>query len=832
MSHHPSANWRSLLIATGLFILAGLLYFYPILQGDILSQGDVTQFNGSAREIQDYRDKGRQIYWTNAMFAGMPNFGISVIDPGNILRHLPRLFTEVFSTPIGLFILLCLGFYLLMMALNIDLRIAIAASLSFAFSSYFIVVLAAGHNAKFHAMAYLPAILAAMLWVYRDGKWLLGGSLMALFVGLEINAKHPQMFYYFVFVAIAVGIGEFVRLLRAGQLSHFIKGTGVLLIAALLGVGTQFSYLQRTLDYSTYSTRGQSELSAQATEAEDGLDVDYITNWSYGVAETFSWLIPNYKGGVSQAIGPDNPALEKVDRRFQQAIAGQSQYFGDQPFVGGPVYLGALVMLFALFGFFYLKNGLRIPLLLALILMTMLSWGKNFPGLTHFFIDYVPLYDKFRAVSSIMVIPSFILPLMGAMTLNQMVADPETLKASGPWAKWPQKKLFYVLAGVLVGFCALSFIAPDTFNSFLSERESLELPQQLSQAGLNQAQADQFIASLSDARSAIFTRDAGRSLLLLALATALFFLWQRGSVKSQAFLVSVGLLAVIDLWMVDRRYLGEENFVKPRQEKVNPSPADQAILRDPDPYYRVLNLTVSPFNDATTSFFHQSVGGYSGIKMKNFQEVVDYHLQAEIQALSGRLRSQELNPQSLFAATPMLNMLNTKYLIINRQGRPLQNPQALGNAWFVQEIVGAADADEEIQKLGNIQPGRTAVLRADQNKALKRESLPTGRGRIALQSYDPEKLVYQVQAEQEGLAVFSEVYYPEGWRLLKDGEEIPLLRANYLLRAAVLPAGSYTLEMRFEKDFATANRISLVAGLLLLGLLITAVLRERKRKAA
>ncbi len=830
MNKYSSTKLPTFFIAVGIFILAGVLYFLPSIQGKTLSQGDVTQFKGSASEIQEYRDQGRDIYWTNVMFAGMPNYAISVVDSGNWIRFIPAVFVKVLTGPIGLFVLLCIGFYVLMMSLNIDARIAIAASLAYALSSYFIEVLAAGHNSKFHAMAYMPGILAGMIWAYQRGKPLLGAAVFGLFTALELNARHPQMFYYFSFVLVLVGIYELVRAFKMGVLPQFLKSTALLLGAALIAIGTQFAYLNRTLDYSKLSTRGQSELSSEATDKGDGLDTDYITNWSYGVAETFSWLVPNYKGGVSQAIGPDAQALDEIDGRFKQAVAGQSQYYGDQPFVAGPAYFGVAFILLAFFGLFFLKNGLKIPLLIGLVLMTMLSWGKNFPALTNFFIENMPMYDKFRAVSSIMVIPSLLVPLLGAMALDKILKKPETFQENSGVGKLTNQKLFYIVGGLLVAFCLISYVAPSTFNSFLSEREAEQLPNQLAQAGFAPAQADQFMEALITVRQAIFKKDVGRTLLLLLLTGGLILLWHRKAIKGPIFVIGVGLIMVADLWLLDRRYLSSENFVKPNQTEVAKSAADVAILQDKDPNYRVLNLTVSPFNDATTSFFHKSVGGYSGIKLKKYQELVDYYLQAEIQTLIGQLRKQEgSNPQDWFARTPVLNMLNTKYVIVNKQGQPLQNPQRNGNAWFVENIQTVQTADEEINALGAADLKTTAVIRQDQLE--KMEGSPTSSsGTIQLTSYDPEKLTYTSNSDAAGLAVFSEVYYPEGWKVLVDGNEVPMIRANYVLRAAKIPAGNHQIEMIFEKSFATANIISAVSCLLLIGLLITAVVVSRKKR--
>lgn len=827
----PSNTLRALLTALGVFLLAGALYFLPSLQGKVMDQGDSTQFRGGAREIMEYREMGRSIYWTNTMFSGMPNYALSVINPTNFTRYLPMAFRQTLGTGYGLFMIMALGFFVLMMALKVDLRIAIGTALIYALGSYFIIVLAAGHNSKYHAMAYLPGILAGLIWAYRYKRPWLGAAVLGVFTALEINASHPQMFYYFLSVLLATVIYEAIKYFREGAVKSFLIRSGLLLVAAILAVGTQYSYLKRTLDYGEYSTRGESELSQEITgRDDDGLDRDYITNWSYGVGETFTWLIPNFKGGASEPLSRQEEAMKGVDSRLKRAVGGQSAYYGNQPFVSGPVYLGAAVLLLGIFGFFYLRPGLRWPMLVALILMTMLSWGKNFEGLTNFFIDNVPLYDKFRAVSSIMVIPSFIMPLMAALSLQKIVQEPETLQATSSLGSLPFKKVFYGLAGALILFTAFAYAFPGSVNDFLSDREATELPQRLAQAGFNDKQADSFLDELSSARQAIFQSDARRSLFVLLFGVGLFFLWQRRVLSARWFVITTLILMVGDMWLVDRRYLNTENYVKSGQTDPQATPADRRIMQDPDPYYRVLNLTKSPFNDATTSFFHFSVGGYSGIKLRRYQDLIDFYLQEETQRLSSALRQQQGNPQQAFRQTPLLNALNLKYVIVDPNGRPLENPQRLGNAWYVSNVKTVPDADAEIQSLGNLDLARTAVLREDMLDLLAGgPNVPVAKqGSIELQSYDPEKLVYRSQSGEEGFVVFSEVYFPEGWELQVDGEEVPLVRTDFGLRGAVIPAGQHEVVMAFHKNFQSERTLGLIAYILLAGLVVMAVIQSKK----
>lgn len=830
------------LIALAIFFGAAALFNAPALTGKAIQQNDIKQYKGSAREVHHYRDtEGRQILWTNVMFAGMPTYVISANYGGELLKYIPKIFTATLSPAIGYPLLLMVGFYILALALKIDPMIGIAGGLAYGFSSYFMIVLEAGHNSKIHAMAYLPGILAGMIWAYRQRKILSGAAIFALFTGLELTARHPQMFYYFLFVAIPYGVWELVQAQKEKKLPDFIKATVFILLGGVLAVGANLPYLSNTYQYGKHSIRGKSELSSNQENKTDGLNRDYVTDWSYGIDESWTLLIPNFKGGPTGRIADNDKALDDVDQRFRQTIAGQNAYYGDQPFTSGPVYAGIVVILLAFLAFFFAKGSLRYVLLGAFLLTLALAWGRNFQGLTDFFLDNVPFYNKFRAVSSFMVIPEFILPLLAILALAGISRfDKSDWNASMKLLIGGQQKRGTVLLGaigILGLFLVLNLLSPGLFNDFLSSQESTELPAALSNAGFNQAQADDFIMSLETARMSIFKSDVLRSLLFVVLAGLVLFLYQRGVLSKNYMVVSFAVLILVDLFPVNKRYLNSENFIDAdRLEQnygVQPTAADRAIMAQyaQDPYFRTLNLTVSTFNDASTSFFHFSLGGYHGAKLKIYQELVETQLNDDIQQLQLNM-SRGLMGKQAFGSLNALNMLNTRYII--GQGKngpvPVENPSRLGNAWFVNQVQNVASADEELAALKNIDPASTAVMR--DKYAEKVGPLSPATGNIQLSSYDPEELVYEYESSGENLAVFSEIWYPENWVATIDGEEVELLRANYVLRALKVPAGKHTITMRYVDSVSgMANTLALISSLLILIAVPLLLIREKKAAA-
>jgi len=818
-------SFRIHLIAIAVFFLVTAIFNAPVFSGKTIEQNDIKQYQGSASEVHKYREnEDRQILWTNVMFAGMPTYAISALYDGELLKYIPMVFNKTLNREVSYPFLLMIGFYILVLALRLDPLIGIAGALAYGFSTYFMIVLEAGHNSKIHAMAYLPGILAGMIWAYRQKKFLSGAAIFALFTGLELNARHPQMFYYFLFLAIPYGIWELVQAFRNNGLPHFLKSTALLLVGAAIAVGANLPYLSNTYQYGKHTIRGKSELTSNKENRTEGLDRDYVTNWSYGKAESWSLLVPNYKGGPTGAIGNDNPALENVDPRFRQSIAGGNSYFGDQPFTSGPVYAGAIVVLLAFLAFFFVRGSLRY-LLLGVFLLTMaLAWGKNFQGLTDFFLDNVPFYDKFRAVASFMVIPELILPILAVLSLAG-ISKLEKSDWSGKMklligGEQKRSTVLYGGIGIIALYLILNLASPSLFNDFLSSQEAETLPSMLSNAGLNQSQASTYISSLEDARISIFKDDVVRSLLFVLGGGLLLFLFQAGTIKRNYFIIGTAAFILIDLFPVNKRYLNSENFVKEEKLEnnygVQPSPADQAIMAKypQDPYFRTLNLAVSTFNDASTSFFHYSLGGYHGAKLKIYQELIEHQLGDDIEKLKASLQGGAFSPQA-FQNMPALNMLNTRYVILDPSRAPLENPARLGNAWLVSNVKTVASADEEIAALNGLDASNTAVLRSEY--AEKAGTVKPASGTIKLDSYDPEKLVYSYNSNQENLAVFSEIFYPDHWVASIDGEEVEILRANYVLRALKVPAGKHTITFSYRDTASgTSNMIALISSILIL----------------
>jgi hypothetical protein len=815
------------LIAMAIFIIVSGIFNAPVFSGKAIEQNDIKQYRGSAAEVFKYRkQEDRQILWTNVMFSGMPTYLISVVYSGELLHHIPKTINGIFNPAVGYLILLMIGFYLLAMSLKLDPMIGIVGAIGYAFSSYFIIVLEAGHNSKIHAMAYLPGILAGMIWAYRQKKVLTGLAVFSLFTGLELTARHPQMFYYFLFLAIPYGVWELVQAAKGKTLPSFVKTTVLLIAGALVGVAANLPYLSNTYNYGKKTIRGKSELTTNLEDKTDGLDRSYVTSWSYGKAESFSLLVPNFKGGSTGRLGANEEAMKEVDSRFRQNIGQQNSYFGDQPFTSGPVYAGAVICLLAFLALFLRAGSLKYVLVGVGLFTMALAWGKNFEGLTNFFLDNVPFYNKFRAVASMMIIPELILPLLAILGLGSISKmqkedwSKESKLLVGP--KLSKQNLFYLGVGILSLFLLLNLASPSLFNSFLSTQEAETLPAGLANAGYQQAQADLFISNLEGARISVFKADVMRSLLFVMLGAGLIFLYQRNVLKKNMLIIAMGLLILADMFPVNKRYLNEENFVDSKKLEsnygMNPSGADQMIMSQyaNDPFFRTLNLTVSPFNDASTSFFHYSLGGYHGAKLKTYQEVSETALGEEIKLLTAALQSQAFTP-SVFEKTPVLNMLNTRYFILNPQSEPLQNPSRLGNAWLVQNTKEVANADAELAALSNFDASKTAILRADISAKVGKLSSSAGQGTISLKNYDPEKMVYTYKSSSENLALFSDIWYPEYWVATIDGEEVEILRANYILRALKLPAGEHEIIFEYrDSSSGTSNTLALLSSLLLL----------------
>lgn len=819
------------MVAIMLFALIAFVYFFPAVTEDrILAQHDAVAGIGAGREMQEYREAtGERTRWTNAIFGGMPTYQMSPSydssDTLNVVQKIYRLFLPDYVWYV--FIML-LGFYILLRAFNFKVWMATLGAVIWAFSSYFFIIIAAGHIWKFVTLAYIPPTIAGMVLVYR-GKYLWGAVVTALFVALQIMSNHPQMSYYFLFVMLFMAMAYGVSAWKEKQMPRFLKASAVLVVFGLVGVCINLSNLYHTYQYSKESMRGKSELvkANSADQTDSGLERSYITQWSYGIGETFSLLVPNVKGGASVPLAQNEKAMEKANPMYSGLYSQLGQYWGEQPGTSGPVYVGAFVMFLFVLGLFVVKGPMKWALAGGTLFSILLSWGHNFMGLTDFFIDYIPMYSKFRAVSSILVIAEFTIPLLAVMALKEVIERPQLIRE--------QAKVFYGSFALTGGLALLFALAPSFFfPSYVSSAELSALQQAIS--------ADQLapiLVNLEEVRSSIFTSDAWRSFFIILLGVAL--VWMYGAGKLRASLL-VGLLTVLclaDMWSVNKRYLYDDQFVAKGTEMqpfLQPTETDKEILKDKSLDYRVLNLSVNTFNENNTAYWHKSIGGYHAAKLRRYQELIETHIQGEITSLFKKLPEVGGDMTLLGSGlTPVLNMLNTRYYIFPLQGgktMPLFNPYALGNAWFVDEVKYVDNANEEIEALRSIDLARTVVVDkrfADCVKSSAADSLNT----ITLKAYKPNALTYEVNTAKGGTVVFSEIYYP-GWRSYVDGKEVEHGRADYVLRAMNVPAGKHTVEFVFDpQSLHVTEGIAFTAlALLAVGVLLAIGLPWYRRRKA
>ena len=815
------------------FVLISIIYFSPALEGEKLKQGDIDRFKGMSKEITDHNKRaGENTLWTNSMFSGMPAYFISVQFEGNLFKKVNKALQLGLPHPANQVFVYFLGFFILLLVMRVKPWIAAIGALAFAFSSYFFIIIEAGHNSKAAAVAYMAPVVAGIILTYR-GKYIAGALLTAFFLALEIAANHLQITYYLFMIILVYGIFELVETIRNKSYMHFVKATGVLVIAALLAVGTHATSLLISSDHTQYTTRGKSELTYNEDNKTSGLDRDYITQWSYGVGETWTLLIPDFMGGTSSSFVGENSNMYEsmvsigVQREEAKRLVDRwSLYWGDQPFTSGPVYVGAIIFFLFIFGLFVVRGKLKWWLLTVTILSILLAWGHNFMWLTNLFLDYFPGYNKFRAVTMILVIAEFAIPLLGMLALAKIFEK-------GRDNKFLMNGLKYAL--IIVGGILLILLAiPGVFFDFITKEELKIL------AGMEESQRrlfSDFFLGLEADRIKVLRSDAFRSLIFIVLGAGLIWLYLKSKLKLAYAIAGIALLVLIDMWAVNKRYLNDDNFVRSREVEFpfQPTEADQLIRKDRELDFRVLNMTVYPWSDASTSYFHRSIGGYHGAKLKRYQELIDFHLEPERQRLINTLNSQA-DPhmiQNDMKDLSVLNMLNTKYLIVRTQSGsvPVMNPFALGPAWFVNEYELVENADEEIVAVGDIDPANTAVVDkhfsgAIEGKTFVRDSIAY----IRLLKYEANHMTYESNAGSEQLAVFSEVYYPNGWNAYIDGEAVEHFRANWIFRAMVIPAGNHTIEFKFQPAiYNTGEAISLASSILLLLLvLVFGVVEIRK----
>ena len=813
------------------FAVIAFLYFFPaVTEGRILAQHDAVAGIGSGREMQEYLEKtGERTRWTNSIFGGMPTYQMAPsYDSTNTLGFIQQVYHLFLPTYVWYVFVMLLGFYILLRAFDFKVWLASLGAVLWAFSSYFFIIIAAGHIWKLMTLAYIPPTIAGMVLVYRK-KWLAGGVVTALFVALQIFSNHPQMSYYFLFVMLFMAIAYGVLAWQKKQLPDFFKSTGVLVVAGLVGVCVNLSNLYHTYEYSKESMRGKSELVKEnsADQTDSGLERSYITQWSYGIGETFSLLVPNVKGGASVPLAANEKAMEKANPAYQSLYAQLGQYWGEQPGTSGPVYVGAFVMFLFILGLFIVKGPMKWALVVGTVFSITLSWGHNFMGLTDFFIDYIPMYSKFRAVSSILVIAEFTIPLLAMLALKEVMERPALFAE--------QKKAFYISFGLTGGLSLLFALFPTVFfPSYVSSMEMNAL-----QGAIPADQLAPILVNLEEMRRSLFTVDAWRSFFVIVIGCVLLggYLFRKWNAK-----VTVGallLLCIVDMWSVNKRYLYDEQFVAKGTEMkpfLEPSETDKEILKDKTLDYRVLNMATNTFNENNTAYWHKSIGGYHAAKLRRYQEMIEAHIQGEMEMLFTKIPEVGADLSKIDVTdTPVLDMLNTRYYIVPlQQGAtaPLFNPHALGNAWLVKEVKYVNNANEEIDAIHGMNLRETAIVDKRFAETVKQPAaMPDSLDNIVLKSYAPNALQYEVDTKQGGTVVFSEIYYP-GWRSYIDGEEVSHGRANYILRAMNVPAGKHTIEFVFDPQslHATETIAFIALGIMLLGALGAIVMGLRKTK--
>lgn len=825
------------LIAILAFVLLSFAYFFPAdIENRILFQHDTAAGAGAGQEVKEYYEQtGERSRWTNSLFGGMPMYQIAPsYDSTKSLQWVQKAYQLFLPDYVCLTFMLMLGFYILLRVFGIPVWLAGLGGIMWAFSSYFFILISAGHIWKFITLAYVPPTIAGIVLAYR-GKLLWGGILTALFVALQITSNHVQMSYYFFFVILFFVGAYFEKAWRTKTLPQFFKASAVLIVAALVGIAANVSNLYHTYAYSKETMRGKSELvqtGDAAKQTSSGLDRDYITQWSYGIDETLTLLVPNFKGGASAALSQSETAMSKANPMYSSLYGSLTQYFGTQPMTSGPVYVGAFVLFLFVLGCFIVKGPLKWALIGATFFSIVLSWGKNFMPLTDFFIDYVPLYNKFRAVSSILVIAEFTIPLLAIFALKRLLEEPEILKQ--------EKKPLGISLLLTAGIALLLAVAPGSIGSgYVPAQEAQMLQNAVNQQMIPANELSGILANLGEMRAELVSSDALRSFIIIGIGCSLLWLYASGKLRSSLTIAGIIILCLADMWGVNKRYLNDAQFVPHsiRTETFTKTNTDELILQDTSLDYRVLNFATSTFDDNNTSYWHKSVGGYHPAKLRRYQEMIEHHISPEMQAAYKAIATAGGEMDSVDANKfRVLNMLNTKYFIFpagqQRQTVPILNPHAYGNAWFVNKVQYVNNANEEIDALDSIIPTETAVVDARFKDVLKgaTESYKDSLSNIRLTSYTPNRLTYETNNAQDGIAVFSEIYYPDGWHVTIDGQPVELARADYILRTMYVPAGQHTIEMRFDPTslHVTEGIAYGALALLVIGIIVAVLIAKRK----
>ena len=810
-----------------LFAVISFAYFFPAdLDGRILYRHDSSAGRGAGQETAEYHERtGKVSRWTNATFSGMPTYqtapsyqSVSVLNQAVKAYHLwlPENVWYVFAY--------LLGFYILLRAFDFRQSLAALGAIVWAFSSYFFIIIAAGHIWKVMALAYLPPMIAGIVLAYR-GKYLWGFIVTAIFAAFEVDANHVQMTYYYLFIILFMMIAYLVEAVRTKRIMHFMKATGVCAAGALIGILLNISNLYHTWQYAQESMRGKSELVKKnaANQTNSGLDRDYITQWSYGVGETWTLLVPNTKGGASVPLAANAKAMEKADPNFMQIYQQLGQYWGEQPGTSGPVYVGAFVLMLFILGLFIVKGPMKWALLAATVLSILLSWGRNFMPFTDFFLDYIPMYSKFRTVASILVIAEFTIPLLAMMALKKIVDEPDLLTK--------KVKFVYVSFGLTAGIALLFALMPTLFFSDFISSSELEAMKSIPADYLPALQSN-----LRSVRESIFTADCWRSFWLITIGTLFLFLYRFKKLKAVYMVGAVAVLCLIDMWQVNKRYLNDGMFVERSvREQAQPmTQTDRQILQDKALDYRVLNLASNTFNENETSYYHKSIGGYHAAKLRRYQELIDAYISPEMQKTMSAIAKAggdmtKVNGDSIF---PVLNMLNAKYFIVPLQGEqtvPIRNPYVYGNAWFVDKIAYVDNANAELDKLGTLDLRHEAVADARFRSQLGEAKVQDSTSIVRLTAYEPNQLTYDVRSATGGIVVFSEIFYPE-WTATVDGKAVELGRVNYVLRALQVDKGHHTVVLTFDpKSVKQTETVAYLSYGVLLLVVLLAVFYKKKR---
>ena len=812
-----------------IFAVISFAYFFPAdLDGRILYRHDSSAGRGAGQETAEYHERtGKVSRWSNATFSGMPTYqtapsyqSVSVLNQAVKAYHLwlPENVWYVFAY--------LLGFYILLRAFDFRQSLAALGSIVWAFSSYFFIIIAAGHIWKVMALAYLPPMIAGIVLAYR-GKYLWGFIVTAIFAAFEVDANHVQMTYYYLFIILFMIIAYLVDAIRKKCMAQFVKATAVCAAGALIGILMNISNLYHTWQYAQESMRGKSELVKKdaANQTSSGLDRDYITQWSYGVDETWTLLVPNAKGGASVPLAANTEAMKKADPNFMQIYQQLGQYWGDQPGTSGPVYVGAFVLMLFILGLFIVKGPIKWALLAATILSILLSWGHNFMPFTNFFLDYIPMYSKFRTVASILVIAEFTIPLLAMMALKKIVDEPDLLTKKA--------KFVYISFGLTGGIALLFALMPTLFFSDFISSQELEAFKSIPAEYLSPLESN-----LRSIRESIFTADCWRSFWIIVIGTLLLFLYKFKKLKAEYMVGAIAILCLIDMWQVNKRYLNDEMFVeKSVREQAQPmTQTDRQILQDKSLDYRVLNLASNTFNENETSYYHKSIGGYHAAKLRRYQELIDAYISPEMQKMMPAIAKAggdmtKVDGDSLF---PVLNMLNAKYFIVPLQANQtvaIENPYVYGNAWFVDKVTYVKNANEELDALGKLNLRHEAVADARFQSQLGESKNQDSTSIVKLTAYEPNQLTYDVRSATGGIVVFSEIFYPE-WTATVDGKPVEIGRVDYVLRALNVDKGHHKVVLTFDpKSVKQTETVAYLSyGVLLLVVLFAVYFKRKEDK--